>query len=1137
MTLYFNAATGSTTATGDVFTEVSGNFQFTKSNVRGIYVDWGDGQDPDGNFTNDRRYANYQWIKLDEPRESTDATHTYTATGTFNPVVQTVNSEGFFSRYTGPAVDPGAYVLTPYTKNAFNTSNFAANSSQGGIQPITISDTECTAVLKTQNRTVLSGIDNSIFDKEGAKLLYMNIPPLLTAAELILISSVTLRVKCVMDFSMIATGTQATEVGGGGRKIVTLEKTLATTALSGASAITLLDTLDDGTTGTGLVSQVLEVKFLNPKTASQTNYNDYEVNDAYNRFKMFVVVVGDDGFQYPISYVSAGSPIKKAKDPLRNTILDFGQSRAAASNVDIKKYRYDLGKVWFQPANQWDVEGTLHFGNATAQTSTLKSIGYTYSNVQPNGLNGVGTVAYVAFPAVASTTARAAYDYSGLSQKFRTDQFLIDDFGRFIPQNHIARVQVQPSSSTYITSSQTSSMSLRPLPYRITPTVLSTMSMTTSGAATKLDIAPAISGNYSSTYVSESFNQRTSTTTNLVSLSGVNTQTFDDMAGNPRSDNESMILLFSEKTNMIGFNINNYAQTLISKTLSGTAVTPAETYKIGVSYLAVDNAETRLQNAYWKDLEFEDTTRVGLELLNATDGSYDYQYTSLAQSGYIKFDMPQDWEATNLDKLVGGQYVVNYNDATNEMSYTDTVTTVAASTTITHAATFAPAVGYQLSGSGIPDDTTILSITDSTHFVISEAATAGASVTGTFRYPGTDDIIVTGSTITDVGVTASATFGGVMKVTGLTGEDVTGGAIDLAGLGTADECGAFRYIALCNSSTNASATARAKIEKRPMWVASGSANGLNADRDELYLTYGDTSSAGGNIYDPVSGGVGATCVFVIRRINIYDVFNGVSKVQQADAASAVKLAPVDALQAAFPNTYVFYDTSTKASGVPGIGEAMTVAWSGSGNLKYALKLSIQGSGSADGGGSSEYAFPGIYNITSLNNAYSTVIQEIDDSAYNLNAMPITSDISSTQEGSYYQAITRKGKVFIAKTGVTIQNIGFSSVALGDVNGRDAANFAEKGPGSNYGWLHQLRQIQSDSVRVYWDEQQKDGTFVRFWGVVTSLNESHPAGSPRAIVTYSFDMTVDSIALLSLSSELMTDIFPLGGAEINERNYS
>ena len=90
-------------------------------------------------------------------------------------------------------------------------------------------------------------------------------------------------------------------------------------------------------------------------------------------------------------------------------------------------------------------------------------------------------------------------------------------------------------------------MSVRPLPYRVTPTTLSTMSMATSGAATKLDVAPLASGNYSRAYVTESFNQRTSSATNLVSLSGVNTQTFDDMSGDPRTDNEYMILLFSEK--------------------------------------------------------------------------------------------------------------------------------------------------------------------------------------------------------------------------------------------------------------------------------------------------------------------------------------------------------------------------------------------------------------------------------------------------------------------------------------------------------------------------------------------------------------------------------------------------------------
>jgi len=310
-----------------------------------------------------------------------------------------------------------------------------------------------------------------------------------------------------------------------------------------------------------------------------------------------------------------------------------------------------------------------------------------------------------------------------------------------------------------------------------------------------------------------------------------------------------------------------------------------------------------------------------------------------------------------------------------------------------------------------------------------------------------------------------------------------------------------------------------------LWVASGTSNGLNAARDELYLTYGDTETSGGNIYDPVAGGVGDTCVFVIRRINIYDVFNGVSKVQQGDNTSNVKLAPVDAQATAFPNSYVFSDTSTSTTT---IGGAMTAAWSGSSNLKYALKLSIQGTGSADGGGSSVKAFPGIYNIFGMNNSYSMNVQEIDDSGWTLNALPITSDIASTQAGNYYQAITRKGKV-------EITTISFASVALGDTE--SATAFDDRGPGTNYGWLHKLRQVQAESIRVYWDEPQKDGTFVRFWGIVTALNESHPAGSPKSIVNYSFDMTVDSIALIDENSRLMTDIFPMGGSEINDRNYT
>ncbi len=88
----------------------------------------------------------------------------------------------------------------------------------------------------------------------------------------------------------------------------------------------------------------------------------------------------------------------------------------------------------------------------------------------------------------------------------------------------------------------------------------------------------------------------------------------------------------------------------------------------------------------------------------------------------------------------------------------------------------------------------------------------------------------------------------------------------------------------------------------------------------------------------------------------------------------------------------------------------------------------------------------------------------------------------------------------------------------------------------YGYLHMVRKLQADAVRIFWDEKQKDGTYVRFWGVIKNVNETRQAGGPRAIVNYTFTMTVQEIALLSPAGELMTDLFPLGGIEY-ERSYS
>jgi len=76
----------------------------------------------------------------------------------------------------------------------------------------------------------------------------------------------------------------------------------------------------------------------------------------------------------------------------------------------------------------------------------------------------------------------------------------------------------------------------------------------------------------------------------------------------------------------------------------------------------------------------------------------------------------------------------------------------------------------------------------------------------------------------------------------------------------------------------------------------------------------------------------------------------------------------------------------------------------------------------------------------------------------------------------------------------------------------------------------VRKLQGDVVRVYWDEKQKDGTWVRFWGYVQNVEETRGTGGPRAVLNYVFTMTVEEIALIDNNGQLMTDIFSLGGIE-------
>ena len=97
-------------------------------------------------------------------------------------------------------------------------------------------------------------------------------------------------------------------------------------------------------------------------------------------------------------------------------------------------------------------------------------------------------------------------------------------------------------------------------------------------------------------------------------------------------------------------------------------------------------------------------------------------------------------------------------------------------------------------------------------------------------------------------------------------------------------------------------------------------------------------------------------------------------------------------------------------------------------------------------------------------------------------------------------------------------------------------FDNHGPYTLYGHLHTVRRLQAENVPVYWDEPQKDGTFVRIWGSITDVTETRGTGGPKAIVNFSFNITVKEIAMIDNTGDLMTDLFPLGGI-LNDRNYS
>ena len=969
----------------EVYVEVSGTVSLNDNDAQKIYIDWGDGSD------NSLENAIYQWKTLESLTDATTLTHTYTKTGSFYPVIRTVNSKGFLSKY---------FYSGGTVSNLPEPSELVS-----GITGMTITDGKPLSTLKVENKITLSGIDNNVFER-GPLQVYINAPPLANGTDLDSAYPFVFEIEAqVALYNENISGDRA----------VPYESIIKTYIISGT-----LDQFSDNeaavignpvcatyTAGVPVdnpkerILKILSFKLKTPKILNLTNVT----NNEFNRMRFFLTAEYPEGgateTYYPITYVSSGDPIKKEEE--RRVILDFAQSRAKASNTNIDSYKYDTGKVFFQPLSRWRASGPNNFTIDTKTSETLKKLEYTYT-VRPDGILGSFVGEEVTKPFRRGGTGGNTWFYSGTAEwNVVRDIFMFNDFNQLTPRYHLARI----NSTT--DSSQTSNLDTYECVYRITPTISSTVG------------APHISGafldkqlnNRTAVYTEEAYSNLSGSAWLVANTQGVNTDSWSSMdwEGTPKS--EYFVLGNTVKTNRVFFNTSPYASGMVSDLsnfASGTTMS--------ISYLRTYQeieGDVPTQTYEWVPLKFKDGTRVSRESRDANYESakteaYTEKSCSLAKSGFVEFDMPSDWVQVSISDLAFGAF----------NSGSVPIPSLGA----------APLNSIALSGAWVVRDGN-----DMSEFTV---GTGGAAqIFGATDY--TEEII-----------------------------------------------GKYKYIYQVTGGT-------AGLADNLMWVASG-----NSTTNKIYCP--------GNNYSIGNPIVGSTDGY-LRRVNLYEVFDGAYPLDENTGIPGHLTEDGDI----YGGTFMFLSGSA----------AMATDLVSNFQSVYPLKIVLGG----DHFEASSSGIPGLelWNILPANNAHSEIIKEIDNTAYDLNYMEITSDVSITYAGTYYQAISKGGKVFIQRTGTPIQTISFAGTAMGD-----ETQFSFSDDYTSYYTLHKLRKAEAEGVRVMWDEQQKDGTFVRFFGFVTNVAETHSVAGKRAPRKYTFTMAVQEICIIDELGTLISDIEPLGG---------
>lgn len=178
---------------------------------------------------------------------------------------------------------------------------------------------------------------------------------------------------------------------------------------------------------------------------------------------------------------------------------------------------------------------------------------------------------------------------------------------------------------------------------------------------------------------------------------------------------------------------------------------------------------------------------------------------------------------------------------------------------------------------------------------------------------------------------------------------------------------------------------------------------------------------------------------------------------------------------------------------------------------YAIIITIAWEGSTSTRPQIKYIYP-------YDNTHSEIIKVIDSMHVSLNDILIAQSISWNRAGKYINITDRIGRSEIRKIGSEGGSVRFGGVAHGDYS-------TSTTPGMDS--YNKMKKYQQEGTPVYLDVQRSDGTYVRFFGKITSLSEDLPVA--KGTTRWGVDLATEAVAELTKEGAWLSDgLISLGG---------